>query len=160
VDGVRVAAGGRNRRRATTNGAQARNRGSAVLGGPYRPEGEAEMAVNPDGALRQGVPWARMYRVVHGWPMLVGIPIPSFLLLMLVGIVGVFGASMFGGLITVGLVTLSVVLSWLGLALVFRQDQVTLPLFLVTRRARLGRIISSFNPSWVQVVFEEEERRG
>ena len=109
---------------------------------------------------RPGVPWARMYRTVHGWPMLLGVPIPAFLLLTLAGIVGVFAASMLGGLITVGLVAVGAVLSWLSLALVFRQDQVTFPLTVVARRARLGTIIASFNPSWVRVVVREEEPHG
>jgi hypothetical protein len=104
----------------------------------------------------QPIRWARMYRLVHGWPMLAGIPVPLFLLVMLVGILVVFGASMFGGLTAVGLAVSATVLSWAGLALLFRQDQVAATLFLVRRRIRMGAVIASFNPSWVRVVLEEE----
>jgi hypothetical protein len=101
--------------------------------------------------------WARMYRVVHGWPMIGGLPAPLFLAMMAFAIVGSFGASMLSGLTAVGAVVLSVAASWLGLGWAFRQDQVALPLLIVKRRTRLKEIISSFNPSWIALVLSEED---
>jgi hypothetical protein len=105
-------------------------------------------------------PWARMYRVVHGWPMLAGLPIPLFLLVMLAGILGVFGASMFGGLTAVALAVAGAFLWWGGLTLLFRQDQAAAALLLLRRRARLAGVIASFSPSWVRMVIGEEPDRG
>ena len=74
-------------------------------GRPARESGTSGAAVTSEPtAAPASVTWARMYRVVHGWPMLAGLPVPLFLLVMLAGIVGVFGASMFGGLTAVALV--------------------------------------------------------
>jgi hypothetical protein len=101
--------------------------------------------------------WARMYRVVHGWPMIGGLPAPLFLAMMAYAILGSFGASMISGLTAVGVVVLSVATSWLGLGWLFRQDQAALPLFFVKRRTRLKKIISSFNPSWIALVLAEED---
>jgi hypothetical protein len=97
-----------------------------------------------------------MYRVVHGWPLLAGIPVPLFLVIMLAGILGVFGGSMFGGLTVVAFVVLGTALFWGGLTWLFRQDQVAVPLFFVRRRALLGTVISSYNPTWAGVDLQEE----
>jgi hypothetical protein len=105
----------------------------------------------------ESLAWARMYRVVHGWPMIGGLPAPLFLLMMTFAILGSFGASMLIGLTAVGVVVLVVATSWLGLVWLFRQDQAAVPLFFVKRRTRLRGIISSFNPSWIRLVLGEED---
>jgi hypothetical protein len=100
--------------------------------------------------------WARMYRVVHGWPMLGGIPVPLFLVLMLVGIVGIFAASMFSGVTAAGIVVVADGAVWIGLAWLFRQDQVSVPLFFVQRRMRERAVMSSYCPSWATIVVKED----
>jgi hypothetical protein len=97
-----------------------------------------------------------MYKVVHGWPMLAGVPVPAFLILMLAGVVGVFGVSMLGGLTGAGVVVVTAAASWGALAWLFGQDQVAVPLFFVKRRARLRPIISSYSPSWSGVDVDEK----
>ena len=105
----------------------------------------------------EGDAWARMYRVAHRWPVLAGVPVPLFLALMLAGIVGVFGASMFAGLTAAGMVALGAALGWAGLAWLFRQDQVAAPLFFVRRRAPLKTVISSYTPSWNRLLIRGED---
>lgn len=108
-------------------------------------------------AGEEGVAWARLYRVVHGWPMLAGLPVPLFLLLVVCGIFGAFGVRLMGGGITVvAFVILGVGGLWLGLSWLMRQDQTSAPLFLVRLRATLRPVISSYSPSRTRVRLVEE----
>ena len=101
--------------------------------------------------------WARLYRVVHGWPMLAGLPVPLFLLLMVCGIFGAFGARLMGGGLTLVAIVVGVVGGlWLGLSWLMRQDQVSVPLFFVRRRTALRSVISSYSPSWTRMGLDEE----
>jgi hypothetical protein len=97
-----------------------------------------------------------MYRVVHGWPMLGGVPVPTFLVLMLIGIVGVFAASMLSGVTAAGFVVVLDGAAWAGLAWLFRQDQVAVPLFFVHRRIRLRAVMSSYSPSLASILVNED----
>jgi hypothetical protein len=99
----------------------------------------------------------KLYRVVHRWPMLGGLPVPLFLLLTSGSLMSGFGVSLMGGgLGGVGLVVLVAGSLWAILLLLFQKDQVVLPLFVVRRRAPLCHVITSFRPSWSRVVYEED----
>ena len=99
-----------------------------------------------------------MYRVVHTWPMLAGVPIPLFLGIMLAGILAVFGASMLAGLTAAAIAVFLIAAAWAGTAWLFRQDQVSVPLFFVRLRTRavLGPTITSYNPSWTRVTVDSD----
>jgi hypothetical protein len=101
-------------------------------------------------------PWALMYRVAHGWPMIAGLPAPLFLATMLFAIVGTFGAQIFMGLSAVVISVCATAVWFFFAAWVFAQDRVVPALFFIRRRAPLKAVISSYNPSWLVVVFEED----
>jgi hypothetical protein len=101
-------------------------------------------------------PWARLYRVVHGWPMIAGLPFPLFLATMLLVIVGTFAAQIIWGLTAVAISVCVTAVWFAGAGWVFAQDRVVLPLFFIRWRSPLKAVISSYNPSWFVVVVEED----
>jgi hypothetical protein len=103
---------------------------------------------------------ARLYRVVHRWPQLAGVPIPLFLALMMGTLMSVFAVSLvtgsgLGSAVPVALIGLLV---WAGLAWLFQKDQVALPLALLRYRAPLRSVISSYRVSVGAVVIDDEGR--
>jgi hypothetical protein len=97
---------------------------------------------------------ARIYRLLHGAPMLAGIPAHYVLILM--GIGTVFGL---GGMIVSKLVGLLVVAgvgaAWMVLALVYGQDRTRVPVLLLQLRYRFCRHVTSFCPQYLRVRLEE-----
>jgi hypothetical protein len=101
------------------------------------------------------VPCARIYRHLHGSPMLAGLPAHLVLVLLGLGCVGGFGvmtASTGAGVVAVGLV----VVAWVVLAFIFKQDRVAVPLFLLRIRRRFPAVISSFTRGYARVVLVED----
>lgn len=95
-----------------------------------------------------------IYRLLHGAPMLAGVPAHHFLLLL--GVATVFGL---GGMLvskTVGLVVLAaVVVAWTGLAFVHGHDRARVPLLLLRLRYRFASRLESYAPSAIKVRLEE-----
>ena len=101
------------------------------------------------------VPCARIYRHLHGAPMLLGLPAHFVLVLLALGCIGGFGvmtASTGAGIVVVGLV----IACWVGLAFIFKQDRVSVPLLLLRLRHRFPAVISSFTRGYARVLLEED----
>ena len=103
---------------------------------------------------------ASLYRVVHGWPMLLGLPAPLFLGLTMTGVTAILGGSTLGGLAMAGVATLVVGATWATLAWLFGQDRVALPLALVKRRVALKPVLSSYSPARTRVVLDVDGMEG
>jgi hypothetical protein len=87
--------------------------------------------------------------------MLAGVPAHLVLVLLGVGCVGGFGlmyVSPILGFAAVG----GAVVAWVGLAFVFQQDRVAVPLFLLRRWYRFPGVISSYTRSYARVLVVEE----
>jgi hypothetical protein len=96
-----------------------------------------------------------IYRLLHGAPMLGGIP--AHYVLVLLGVATVFGLGAMSVSKTVGIVVLGVVgVTWMALAFVFGQDRARVPLMLLRLRYRFARRIDSYSPSGVSVRVEGE----
>ncbi len=95
-----------------------------------------------------------MYRLLHGAPMLAGVPAHYVLILMGIGTVCGLGSMSFDktvGLVVVGLV----ILAWVGLAFVHGQDRARVPLMVLKALYRFPRRITSYSPDWPVVRVEE-----
>lgn len=89
-----------------------------------------------------------VYRLLHGAPMLGGIP--AHYLLVLLGVATVFGLEAMSVSKMVGIVVLCLVgLTWMALAFVYGQDRARVPLMLLRLRYRFARRIDSYGPSGV-----------
>lgn len=101
------------------------------------------------------VPCGRIYRSLHGSPMLAGVPAHVCLLLLATASLGGFGAMMivstFAGILAVALVGVV----WAALAFTFTKDRVAAPLFLLKLRYRFPPVIASFSRGSSRVVLEE-----
>jgi len=101
------------------------------------------------------VPCARIYRHLHGSPMLAGLPVQLVLVLLCLGCVGGFGvmtASTAAGIVAVGVV----MAAWAVLAFIFKHDRVAVPLFLLRLRHRFPGVIASYTRGPARVVLVEE----
>lgn len=98
----------------------------------------------------------RIYRSLHGAPMLTGVPVHYAL--VLVGLAVVVGVGLIPVSKLLGLiVVVAVLLAWAGLAVVFSRDRVQVPLFFLRLRHRFAGRISSYSPSYQVVRFEGGE---
>lgn len=96
-----------------------------------------------------------IYRLLHGAPMLAGIP--AHYVLVLLGIATVFGLGAMSVSKMIGIVVLGLVgMTWMGLAFVFGQDRARVPLMLLRLRYRFARRLDSYSPSGVTVRIEED----
>ena len=94
-----------------------------------------------------------IYRLLHGAPMLGGIP--AHYVLVLLGVATVFGLGAMSVSKMVGIVVLCLVgLTWMALAFVYGQDRARVPLMLLRLRYRFARRIDSYNPSGVGLQIE------
>ena len=92
-----------------------------------------------------------MYRSLHGAPMLAGVP--AHFALILVGVAALlgFGVMALNRAIGIGVVV-SVLLLWAVMAIVFAQDRVQVPLFVLRLFHRFPRRITSYSRSRQRVV--------
>lgn len=96
-----------------------------------------------------------VYRLLHGAPMLAGIP--AHYVLVLLGVATVFGLGAMSISKTVGLVVLGLVgFAWMSLAFVYGQDRTRVPLMLLRLRYRFARRLDSYSPSEMKVRIDEE----
>jgi hypothetical protein len=99
----------------------------------------------------EGVP---LYRSLHGAPMLGGIPAHYALVLM--GTATLLGFGLLPVSKVVGFAVVAAVLAiWGGLGVVFGQDRVQVPLFVLRLVHRFPRRITSYCRSRQRVVVEE-----
>lgn len=101
----------------------------------------------------------RIYRSLHGAPMLAGVPVHYAL--VLVGLAVVVGVGLVPVSKLLGFTIAAVVLfAWGGLGLVFAQDRVQVPLFSLRLRHRFASRITSYSPSYqrVRIVADGEGR--
>ena len=94
---------------------------------------------------------ARIYRLLHGAPMLAGIP--AHYVLVLMGIGTLFGLG--GMIVSKLLVVAGVGAAWMVLALVYGQDRTRVPVLLLQLRYRFCRHVTSFCPQYLRVRLEE-----
>ncbi len=95
-----------------------------------------------------------IYRLLHGAPMLAGVP--AHYLLALLGVATVFGLGGLSVSKPIGLVVLGVVVvAWMGLAFVHGQDRARVPLMFLRLRYRFARRLESYAPSGIKVRVEE-----
>lgn len=98
----------------------------------------------------------RIYRSLHGAPMLAGVPVHYAL--VLVGAAVVVGVGLIPVSKLLGLVVITaVLLTWAGLAMVFAQDRVQVPLFFLRLRHRFTGRITSYSRSYQVVRFDGGE---
>jgi len=96
-----------------------------------------------------------IYRLLHGAPMLGGIP--AHYVLVLLGVATLFGLGAMSVSKMVGIVVLSLVgMTWMALAFVYGQDRARVPLMLLRLRYHFARRIDSYSPSGVSVQIEGE----
>ena len=96
-----------------------------------------------------------IYRLLHGAPMLGGIP--AHYVLVLLGVATVFGLGTMSVSKMVGIVVLCLVgLTWMALAFVYGQDRARVPLMLLRLRYNFAKRIGSFSASGVLVQIEGE----
>ncbi len=94
-----------------------------------------------------------IYRLLHGAPMLGGIP--AHYVLVLLGVATVFGLGAMSVSKMVGIVVLCLVgLTWMALAFVYGQDRARVSLMLLRLRYRFARRIDSYSPSGLSVQIE------
>lgn len=94
---------------------------------------------------------APLYRSLHGAPMLAGVP--AHYALVLVGVATLLGFGVMAVDKIVGLgVVVGVVLVWAVMAVVFAQDRVQVPLFVLRLFHRFPRRITSYSRSRQSVV--------
>jgi hypothetical protein len=94
---------------------------------------------------------APMYRSLHGAPMLVGVP--AHYALVLVGVAALLGFGVMAVDKIVGLgVVAAVLLVWAVMAIVFAQDRVQVPLFVLRLFHRFPRRITSYSRSRQRIV--------
>jgi hypothetical protein len=97
-----------------------------------------------------------IYRLLHGAPMLAGIP--AHYVLILLGVATVFGLGVMSISKMFGLVVLCLVgATWMGLAFIFGQDRARVPLMLLRLRYRFAKKLDSYSPSGVSVRIDERE---
>jgi hypothetical protein len=88
--------------------------------------------------------------------MLAGVPVHYAL--VLVGLAVVVGVGLIAVSKTLGLLVITaVLLAWAGLAMVFAQDRVQVPLFFLRLRYRFAARINSYRPSY-QILRIDEGR--
>src|SRR5262245_58298529 len=93
---------------------------------------------------------ARIYRSLHGAPMLAGVPVHY--LLVLVGLAVVVGVGLIPVSKLLGVAVVGAVLTaWAGLGMVFSRDRVQVPLFFLRLRHRFADRITSYSPSYQTV---------
>jgi type IV secretory pathway VirB3-like protein len=92
-----------------------------------------------------------LYRSLHGAPMLAGVP--AHYALVLVGVAALlgFGVMAVDRIIGIGVVV-GVLLIWAVMAIVFAQDRVHVPLFVLRLFHRFPRRITSYSRSRQRVV--------
>lgn len=96
-----------------------------------------------------------IYRMLHGAPMLFGIP--AHYVLVLFGVATVFGLGGMSQSKTVGISVLCVVgTTWLGLAFICGQDRARVPVMLLKLRYRFAKKLDSYSPSGVSVRLDED----
>ncbi len=94
---------------------------------------------------------APMYRSLHGAPMLAGVP--AHYALVLVGVAALLGFGIMAVDKIVGLgVVAAVLLLWAVMAIVFAQDRVQVPLFVLRLVHRFPQRITSYSRSRQRVV--------
>lgn len=96
----------------------------------------------------------RIYRSLHGAPMLAGVPVHY--VLVLVGLAVVVGVGLIPVSKLLGAAVIAGVLAvWAGLVMVFSRDRVQVPLFFLRLRHRFAGRITSYSPSYQTVRFED-----
>jgi hypothetical protein len=101
-------------------------------------------------------PCARVYRHLHGSPMLAGVPAHVVLILLGVGCLGGFGVMSLSK--PAGFTVLGVVIAaWVVIAFACSQDRVAVPLAALRLAKRFPPVISSFTRGYPRVVLEDEE---
>jgi hypothetical protein len=101
-------------------------------------------------------PETPLLRLIHGAPIIAGVPVHYCLLLVGFGAVGV-PVTMAINTVLAFATTLTVLGAWGGLAFIYRQDRVAVPLFLLGLRCRFHPVISSYSRSHQRVVLLEDE---
>jgi type IV secretory pathway VirB3-like protein len=92
-----------------------------------------------------------MYRSLHGAPMLAGVP--AHYALVLVGVAALLGFGVIAVDKIVGLgVVAAVLVVWAVMAIVFAQDRVHVPLFVLRLFHRFPRRITSYSRSRQRIV--------
>jgi hypothetical protein len=115
------------------------------------------MSTQQDSSSERETTASRLYREIHGWPRLLGVPAHLAMGLLTGGMLGSFLSGLIGGDLLVGSVVLTTVLLWLLLAWLSARDQTLVPLFLVKRlRIALPRSLTSYSPSKTAVVIAEQ----
>jgi uncharacterized membrane protein YtjA (UPF0391 family) len=96
-----------------------------------------------------------IYRLLHGAPMLGGIP--AHHVIVLLGVASVFGLGGMSVHKATGVAILCVVgLTWLVLAFIYGQDRARVPVVLLRLLYRFARRTDSYSPSKIRVRIEEE----
>src|SRR4051812_37664041 len=101
-------------------------------------------------------PCSRIYRHLHGSPMLVGIPVQLVLVLLGLGCLGGFGGMSFSKPLGIS-VLVAVIATWIAVAFAFRQDRAAVPLFFLRLVRRFPPVTSSFTRSYLRVLLVDEE---
>jgi hypothetical protein len=91
---------------------------------------------------------ARLYRIVHGWPMVFGVPVPVFFLGFLAAIVSTSLASMVGGSswILPGFLAVLFAGLWIAVLATYRLDPAEVGAAVVRWRGELPEVVESFSP--------------
>lgn len=99
---------------------------------------------------------ARLYRLLHGAPMLGGVPVHYALALLGLVFVGGFGGMLVSDFVG-AVAAIAVVIAWGVLTFIYRLDRVAVPLFALRLRYRFPSVVSSFTPSGRKVFVREHE---
>jgi hypothetical protein len=89
----------------------------------------------------------RIYRSLHGSPMLGGLPILGTLSMLGVVILGTFTVKAISGLVAAGVFILAGMGLWSFLAYLYGQDRVFMPMFIIKMSTRFAPRIDSYAPS-------------
>jgi uncharacterized membrane protein YtjA (UPF0391 family) len=96
-----------------------------------------------------------IYRLLHGAPMLGGVP--AHYVILLLGVAAVFGLGGMSVHKATGVAILCMVgLTWLVLAFIYGQDRVRVPLMLLRLLHRFARRTDSYSPGQIRIRIEEE----
>jgi hypothetical protein len=103
--------------------------------------------------------YARIYRTLHGSPMLAGVPAHLALALLATACLGGFGLMMVSNLAGL-LVVVGVAGAWAVIGFVYSQDRVAMSMFALRRLYRFLPVVTSYTRSNVRVELVDSDPPG